>query len=68
MERPIRFGLLLSTSEEQALARLASFEGGMSKAAMVRNLIRREARDRGLWAPPDEVNIPRRKEMGGNRR
>jgi hypothetical protein len=67
MERPIRFGLLLSTSEERALARLASFEGGMSKAAMVRNLIRREARDRGLWAPPDEINTSRQQEMGGKR-
>ena len=49
MKRSIRFGLLLSLAEKQALARLAEAEGGVSQGAMVRNLIRREAQQRGLW-------------------
>jgi hypothetical protein len=49
MKHSVRFGLLLSPAEERALKRLAAYEGGLSKAAMIRNLIRREARERGLW-------------------
>lgn len=52
MSRPVRFGLLLNTAEKQALVRLAETEGGLSQSAMVRSLIRRAARDRGLWSPP----------------
>lgn len=52
MQRLIRFGLLLNTSEKQALARLAEAEGGLSQGAMVRNLIRNAARERGLWLLP----------------
>ena len=53
MKRSIRFGLLLNSVEKQALAQLAEAEGGLSQGAMVRNLIRTEARRRGLWLPPD---------------
>ncbi len=53
MERSIRFGLLLSHAEKQALAQLAETEGGVSQGAMVRNLTRREARRRGLWPSTD---------------
>ena len=53
MKRSIRFGLLLSLAEKQALAQLAEAEGGVSQGAMVRNLIRREARQRGLWPSTD---------------
>ena len=52
MRRSIRFGLLLSKAEERALAQLAESEGGLSKGAMVRSLIRQAARERGLWSPP----------------
>jgi hypothetical protein len=51
MEKTERFGLALSPAEKHALARLAEAEGGLSQAATVRRLIRREARQRGLWPP-----------------
>jgi len=54
MERTIRFGLLLNTAEKQALTRLAETEGGLSQGAMLRNLIRTEARKRGLLPPADQ--------------
>ena len=47
--REVRFGLLLSEDESVALTRLAEDEGGLSQGAMVRKLIRTEARRRGLW-------------------
>jgi hypothetical protein len=54
MERTIRFGLLLNTAEKRALARLAEIEGGLSQGAMLRNLIRKKAHERGLWpSSPD---------------
>jgi len=62
MERSIRFGLLLSSVEKQALARLAEAEGGLSQGAMVRNLIRREARQRGLWPPACAASTAQRRE------
>lgn len=57
MERTIRFGLLLSPAEKQALTRLAEFEGGLSQGAMIRHLIRDRAREHSLWqtATPCEV-------------
>jgi hypothetical protein len=53
-ERHIRFGVLLSVKERQALARLAEAAGGLPLGAMVRNLIRKEAGQRGVW-PSDGV-------------
>ena len=44
-----QFALLLAPCEKQALEKLAEHDGGLSKAAMVRRLIRHAARDRGLW-------------------
>jgi len=44
-----RFGLSLSPRERQALRHLAEVEGGLSQAALVRRLIRAEAKTRGLW-------------------
>ena len=55
MKRSIRFGLLLNTSEKQALARLAEGEGGLSQGAMVRSLIRQAALKRGLWPPTADL-------------
>jgi hypothetical protein len=43
-----RFPVVLSAKERRALQALAS-EDGLSCAAVVRRLIRREARQRGLW-------------------
>lgn len=49
MQRNVRFGLILSSLERQAVERLAEMEGGLSKAAIVRRLIREAAKQRGLW-------------------
>jgi hypothetical protein len=51
MDRTERFALKLCRAEKVALARLAEDEGGLSQAAMLRHLLRREARARGLWPP-----------------
>lgn len=47
--RRIRFCVLLNAEERQALARLAETTGGLSLGAMVRHLIRMEARRRQVW-------------------
>jgi len=44
-----RLGVLVTTLEKAALQRLAEAEGGLSQAALVRRLIRREAQRQGLW-------------------
>ena len=62
MERSIRFCLLLDPYERLALTRLAEIAGGMSQGAMVRNLIRREARERGLWPPAGPAGLAQRRE------
>ncbi len=49
MNRQHRFGLLLSAAEKQVLKRLAEMEGGLSQAAMLRRLIHKAGRERGLW-------------------
>lgn len=49
MDRSERMGLMLSPREKDAVRRLAEVEGGLSQAALVRRLIRREARRLGLW-------------------
>jgi len=52
--RTVRFGLLLTEAERKALARLTEAEGELSKAVVVRRLIRQEAKRRGLWSPADQ--------------
>ncbi len=52
MERTERFGLVLSLAEKRTLEQLAEAEGGLSQAATLRYLLRRAARERGLWPPP----------------
>ena len=47
--RTEEFGLVMSSVEKQALKHLAEVEGGLSQAALLRRLIRQEARKRGLW-------------------
>ena len=51
MKKEIRFGLVMQWAEKQALRRLAEAEGGLSLAATLRRLIRREAGERGVWDP-----------------
>jgi hypothetical protein len=52
MLRTRRFGIVLSQAEKRTLERLAEAEGGLSQAAILRYLLRRAARERGLWPPP----------------
>jgi hypothetical protein len=49
MKRTQRLGLVLSPEEKRAAERLAERRGGLSVAALIRLLIRREARVEGLW-------------------
>ncbi len=49
MRKGIRFGFVLTEDEKCALTRLAELEGGLSEAATVRRLIRRAAREAGVW-------------------
>jgi electron transfer flavoprotein alpha/beta subunit len=55
MRRNQRLPVVMSVRERQALARLADFEG-LSAAAVVRQLIRRAARECGLWPPKDRCD------------
>ena len=50
MEKTERFGLVLTPQELAAVTSLAELEGGLSKAALIRRLVRDAAMDRGLWA------------------
>jgi hypothetical protein len=61
--RTVRFGLLLSEREREALARLTEAEGELSKSVVVRRLIRREAKRRGLLLPVDQP-APAQSEQG----
>ena len=49
MQRTVRLGILLSPNEKTSLALLAEHEGGLSKAALIRRLLRKEARMKGYW-------------------
>ena len=51
--RTRRFMVSMTPAERLALGRLAEVEGGLSKAALVRRLIRSAARARGLWPMND---------------
>ncbi len=46
MQKTERFGLVLSPAEKEAALRLAQ---GESMAALIRRLIRKAAKDAGLW-------------------
>jgi hypothetical protein len=54
MNREIRFGLLLHPTEKRALNQLAEVEGGLSRAATLRRLIRKAAHEKGLWPPTNQ--------------
>ena len=49
--RTVRFGLLMGERERLALELLARTEGEFSRAAIIRRLIREEAKRRGLIPP-----------------
>lgn len=49
MPRTERLGVLVTPLEKAAVQKLAEAEGGLSQAALIRRLIRREARRQGLW-------------------
>lgn len=49
MPRRERLSLVLSSREKAAVEHLAEMEGGLSLAALVRRLIRKEAKDQKLW-------------------
>ncbi len=49
MKKYIRFSLMLDQHEKDALDKLAEFEGGLSKAALIRRLIRQTAADNRVW-------------------
>jgi hypothetical protein len=51
MQKSERLGLVLTPPEKAAVLRLAEVEGGLSQAALIRRLIRQEAKKRGLWPP-----------------
>ena len=51
MAGSIRFGLRLRTVEKLYLDQLAVLEGGLSKAALIRRLIRKAALENGLVNP-----------------
>ena len=49
MNRRLRFGFVLTPPEKRALVQLSDVEGGLSQAATIRRLSRKEARRYGLW-------------------
>ena len=51
--RAKRVSIVMLASEKLALERLAEAEGGLSQAALVRWLVRREAKAKGLWPVTD---------------
>lgn len=54
MEKTVRFGLLLYPAERRVLETLAEINGGLSLAATLRRLIRKEAGQCGFWPPGRE--------------
>ena len=50
-KRDEAFRLVMNQAERKALEKLAENDG-TSQAAIVRRLVRNEARERGLWPPP----------------
>ena len=62
--RTKRFGLILSAREQEALRRLAEAEGDLSGSAIIRRLIRREARQVERWPSRAEMLILEGKNEG----
>lgn len=51
MKKDKRFGFVMYPSEKEALKMLAEIEGGLSEAAILRRLIRKEAMLNNIWKP-----------------
>ena len=49
MQKTKRFSLVITTSENEAISFLADLEGGLSKAALIRRLIRKAAKENNVW-------------------
>jgi hypothetical protein len=49
MSKSKRLGLLVTPKEKDAIVQLAELRGGLSQAALIRCLIREEAKLRGIW-------------------
>lgn len=60
MQKTKRLGLVLTPTEKAAVAQLAEMEGGLSQSALVRRLIRKEAKDQGLWPTQEAQNARKR--------
>jgi|APSaa5957512622_1039677.scaffolds.fasta_scaffold165882_1 hypothetical protein len=52
MQKIVRVGFQLSIVEKSAILILAELEGGLSQAALIRRLIRKNAMEQNIW---DEI-------------
>ena len=67
MKKTKRFGVLLTKEESIALTQLAELEGGLSKAALIRRLIRNAAVHQSIWPYQPSRDVSNRsKEVGSN--
>lgn len=64
MNRRVRFGFALTEEEKRAVTWSAEAEGGLSEAAILRRLIRRDAKEQGLGI---RVTADGRGQMDGTR-
>ena len=55
-KRTRHINFYLSDEEVNALDRLREREGGLTKSAMIRRLIRIEAKSKSLWAVDDRMS------------
>lgn len=60
-----RFGLVLDPDEKNAVIQLAEQEGGLSRAALIRRLIRKEATVKGIWPSALEDSVSEPQPIGG---
>jgi hypothetical protein len=51
--REVKFTMVLTQPEREAMRRLAETEGGLSGAALLRRLVRKAAQQENVW-PVDE--------------
>ena len=52
MDKTERFALVMTPLEKAAVSNLAEEEGGLTQAALVRRLIRKAAKEQGIWGLP----------------
>lgn len=56
MYKTERFGMILTPDEKRTLEALAEDAGGLTMAATVRRLIRKEGHRLGLWMPTEDIS------------